>query len=140
MLKLILNVRDKNNYVVHIRNLKYYLEQGLVLQQINRCIKFKQSKWLKPCIDFNTEKRKASTSEFHKDLFKLLNNAVFGKTMENVREHVHFELANDSKRYEKCVSSPTFKRQHYINDQLVGIEKRKQLLNLINLYLQGLLF
>ncbi len=52
--KLILNVRDKTNYVVHIRNLKYYLETALVLKQINRCIKFKQSKWLKPWIDFNT--------------------------------------------------------------------------------------
>ena len=56
--KLILNVKDKSNYVVHIRNLKYYLEKGLVLKHVNRCIKFKQSTWLKPWIDFNTEKRK----------------------------------------------------------------------------------
>ena len=128
--KLILNVRDKTNYVVHIRNLKYYLENGLVLTKINRCIKFKQSKWLKPWIDFNTEKRRESTSEFHKDLFKLMNNAVFGKTMENVREHVDFELVHDAKRYEKCVSSPTYKYQHYIHDQLVGIEKTKSVVKL----------
>lgn len=101
--KLILNVKDKSNYVVHIRNLKYYLEKGLVLKHVNRCIKFKQSTWLKPWIDFNTEKRKESTSEFHKDLFKLMNNAVFGKTMENVREHVNFELVNDIKRYENVL-------------------------------------
>ena len=69
-----------------------------------------------------------------------MNNAVFGKTMENVREHVNFELVNDIKRYEKCVSSPTFKHQHYIHDQLVGIEKRNQLLILTNQYLLDLLF
>ena len=53
--KLILNVKDKSNYVVHIRNLKYYLEKGLVLKHVNRCIKFKQSTWLQPWVDFNTE-------------------------------------------------------------------------------------
>ena len=59
-----------------------------------------------------------------------MNNAVFGKTVENVREHVNFELVNDIKRYEKCVSSPTFKHQHYIHDQLVGIEKTKSVVKL----------
>ena len=100
--KLVLNLNDKHNYIIHINNLKYYLEKGMILKKINRCISFKQKQWLKPWIDFNTEKRKESTSEFHKDLFKLMNNAVFGKTMENVREHVNFELVNDIKRYEKC--------------------------------------
>ena len=120
--KLILNVQDKTNYVVHIRNLKYYLEKGLVLTNIHRCIKFKQNEWLKPWIDFNTEKRKESTNEFHKDLFKLMNNAVFGKTMEDVRSHADFELVDNIGRIEKCLNSPTFKHKHIINNELVGIE------------------
>ena len=74
--------------MIHIRNLKYYLEKGLVLKHIHRCIKFNQSDWLKECIDFNTEKRKEATNDFDKDLFKLMNNAVHGKTMEDVRGHV----------------------------------------------------
>ena len=128
--KLILSVRDKFKYVLHIRNLKYYLEKGLVLKHVHRCIKFKQSEWLQPWIDFNTEKRKASTNEFHKDLFKLMNNAVFGKTMENVREHVDFELVNSVKRLEKCLNSPTFKHRHFISEQLMGIEKIKAVVKL----------
>ena len=65
--------------MVHIANLKYYLQKGLVLKKINRCIKFKQKAWLQEWIDFNTDKRKEATNDFHKDLFKLMNNAVFGK-------------------------------------------------------------
>ena len=89
-------------YAIRIRNLKNYLEKGLILQKVHRCIKFKQVEWLKPWIDFNIDKRKASTNEFQWDLFKLMNNAVFGKCMENVKSHVDFELVNDIKRLEKC--------------------------------------
>ena len=102
----------------------------MILKQVHRCIEFKQVEWLKPWIDFNTAKRKASTNEFHKDLFKLMNNAVFGKTMENVREHVDFELVNDKKRLEKCLSSPTFKHQHFITEKLLGIEQIKSIVKL----------
>ena len=74
-----LSLEDKKNYVVHIRLLKFYLEHGLVLQKIHRVIKFKQSAWLKRYIDFNTNKRKQSTTDFEKDFFKLMNNAPYGK-------------------------------------------------------------
>ena len=67
-----------------------FWKKGLVLKRIHRCIKFKQIEWLKPWIDFFTDKRKASTNEFHKGLFKLMNNAFVWKAMENVREHVDF--------------------------------------------------
>ena len=89
---------DKDKYIIHIRNLKYYLEKGLVLKQVHRCIKFNQSNWLKECIDFNTDKRKEATNDFDKDLFKLMNNAVYGKTMEDVRGHVDFELVDTPER------------------------------------------
>ena len=82
--------------------MKYYLQKGLILKQVHRCIKFNQCNWLKPWINFNTQKRIESTNEFHKDLFKLMNNAVVGKTMENVRSHVDFELVNDIKRLENA--------------------------------------
>ena len=124
--KLILNVMDKTCYVVHIRNLKYYLEVGLKLKQIHRTIKFKQSEWLKKWIDFNTDKRIKSTNDFYKDLFKLMNNAVFGKTMEDVRSHQEFELVDNIVRLEKCLNNPTLKNRHIINDSLVGVEKIKQ--------------
>ena len=106
------------------------MQKGLILKHVHRCIKFKQCNWLDPWINFNTQKRIGSTNEFHKDLFKLMNNAVFGKTMENVRTHVDFELVNDIKRLEKCLNSPTFKHQHFTNDNLLGIEKIKPVVKL----------
>ena len=70
---------DKKKYVLHISALKFYLGHGLKLKKVHRVISFNQADCLKPCIDFNTEKRKNAKTEFEKDLFKLLNNAVYGK-------------------------------------------------------------
>ena len=92
--KLILNLKDKQNYVLHINILRIYLKHGLKIKKINRAISFKQKEWLKSWIDFNTEKRKNANSDFEKDLYKLMNNAVYGKTMENVREHINYELVD----------------------------------------------
>ena len=78
------------------------MQQGLTLNKINRCIKFKQKAWLQEWIDFNTDKRKEATNDFHKDLFKLMNNAVFGKTMENVRSHMDYELVDNINRLENA--------------------------------------
>ena len=128
--KLILNVMDKNNYVVHIQILKYYLKQGLKLKKVNRVVSFQQKCWLKPWMDFNTNKRKNATSDFEKDMYKLMNNAVYGKTMENVREHINFELVDTPEEYAKCVNNPTFKNRHIINESLVGVEKLRETVKL----------
>ena len=72
--KLASNLFDKKNYIIHYRNLKYYLEQGMVLEKVHRVLKFRQSPWLKKFIDFNTQQRARATSEFEKDFFKLMNN------------------------------------------------------------------
>ena len=99
--KLILNVMNKKRYVVNISVLKYYLEMGLKLTTIHRCITYKQKAWLKPWIDLNTSKRKEANNDFEKDLFKLMNNAVYGKTMEDVRNHLDLEIVKDKTRFEK---------------------------------------
>ena len=123
--KLILNVMDKKKYVLHISALKFYLEHGLKLKKVHRVISFNQADFLKPYIDFNTEKRKNAKTEFEKDLFKLLNNAVYGKTLENVRNHIDFELVNTPERFQKLVNKPSYKHRHIINESLVGVEKEK---------------
>ena len=89
--KLIPNLRDKEKYVLHYKNLKQYLDLGLQLTRIHRGIKFEESEWLKPYIDMNTKLRTKGNNDFDKDFFKLMNNSVFGKTMENIRNRVNIK-------------------------------------------------
>ena len=128
--KLVLNLNDKEKYVIHIRTLQFYLKQGLKLKKTHRAIKFEQKEVLKPYIEFNTEKRKNARNDFEKDVYKLMNNAIFGKTMEDKRKHLDFEVVSDETRYMKCVSNPNFKHSHIINESLVGVEKQKTKLKL----------
>ena len=85
--KLVCNLFNKKKYVTHINSLKQALNHGLKFKKIHRIIEFNQEAWLKPYIDMNTELRKAAKNDFENDLFKLMNNSVFGKTMENIRKH-----------------------------------------------------
>ena len=85
--KLVCSVRDKKNYVVHIKALKQALNRGLILKKVHGVIQFNQEAWLKSYIDMNSNSRKEVKNDFEKDFFKLMNNAVFGKTMEPVRKN-----------------------------------------------------
>ena len=84
----------------YISALKFYLQHGLRLKKAHRAISFKQANFLKPFIEFNTEKRKNAKNVFEQDLFKLMNNSVYGKTMENVRKHGDYELVNTPERFQ----------------------------------------
>ena len=90
--KLVSNVMSKKNYVVHYRNVQYYLSLGMILTKAHRILEFKQSPWMTPYINFNTHKWREATNISDKNLFKLLNNAVYGKTMENMRKRIKGKL------------------------------------------------
>ena len=96
--KLVSNLYDEKSYVVHIRSLKQALNHGLILKKVHILIQFNQEAWLQPYIDMNTELIKQGKNDFEKDFFKLINNAVFGKTIGNVRKHRDIKLVTTDKR------------------------------------------
>ena len=123
--KLVCNLNDKKNYIVHINVLKQALDHGLKLRTVHRVIEFEQETWLKEYIDVNTELRKKATNDFEKDFFKLMNSAVFGKAMENVRKHRDIKLVKTDKKRNKLVSEPNFHTMKLIDNNLAIIEMRK---------------
>ena len=123
--KLVCDLHNKKNYVVHIKSLKQALNHGLKLKKVHRIIKFNRKAWLKPYIDMNTELRKLTKDDFEKDLFKLMNNAAFGKTMENIRKHRDIKLVTTDKKRNKLVSEPNYHAMNYISEDLSIIEMNK---------------
>ena len=122
--KLVCNLCNKKKYVVHIRSLKQALNHGLKLKKVHRIIEFNQEAWLKTYIDMNTELRKLAKNDLEKDFFKLINNAVFGKTIENVRKHRDIKLVTTDKKRSKLVSEPNYHTINYISVNLSIIEMR----------------
>ena len=105
--RLVSNLINKNSYVIHYTNLQQCLELGMKLKKIHRILKFKQSDWMGPYIDFNTQKRMISNNEADKNFFKLMNNSVYGKTMENLRNRVKIKVVKNSQDFIKYTSRLT---------------------------------
>jgi hypothetical protein len=124
--KLIPNLNDKKKYIVHHKNLKLYIKHGLKLTKIHHAIRFTEVAWMKEYIDFNTNMRKMATSKFEKDFFKLMNNAVFGKTMENVRKYREVKLVTSEAKLTKLVASPRFKEFRIFGESLVGVHMARK--------------
>ena len=123
--KLVTNLHDKTDYVIHIRNLKQILNHGLILKTVHRVIKFNQKAWLKPYIDMNTKLRQKGKNNFEKDFVKLMNNAVFRKTMENVTKHRNIKLVTTKRRTNHLVSEQNYHTTNFFTENLLAIEMRK---------------
>ena len=123
--KLVCNLYDKENYPVHVLVLKPTLNQGLKLTKIHRVVEFRQEYWLKPYIDMNTDLRKDAINDFEKDFFKLMNNSVFGKTMENVWNDRDIRVVTTEKRISILASKPNYHSTKYISKDLLIMEMKK---------------
>src|SRR5688572_14037886 len=133
--KLVPNLMKKTNYVLHYRNLQFYLKMGMKLVKIHKILELEQSRWLKRYIDFNTAKRQVAKSAFEEDLFKLMNNSVFGKTMEQKRRHLEIRLVTNARRAKRFIARPTFQSFQIINDDLTVVKLTKS-----NVYLNKPLY
>jgi RNase P subunit RPR2 len=123
--KLVPNFYAKTSYVVHYRNLKYYLELGMKLTKIHKILEFEQSRWMKPYIDFNTAKRQVASSSFEKDLFKLMNNSCYGKTLQNNRKHLNVKIVTNARSAKRFIARPTFQSFNIVNDEVTVIKLLK---------------
>ena len=116
----------KLNYVIHIRNLKQALNCRLVLRKVHREIKFNQNAWPKPYIDMITDLRKKAKNDFEKDFFKLVNDAVLGKAMENIRKHRDIKLVPTERRRNYLVSEPDYHTSKFFTVNLLAIEMKNK--------------
>ena len=123
--KLTPNLRNKTKYILHHRNLGLYLSLGLKLTKIHRIIEFKQSGWLAPYIALNTDLRTNAKNNFEKDFFKLMNNSVFGKTMENIRNRKDIKLVTSKKSALKLIAKPNFKHRTIFTENLISVHMSK---------------
>lgn len=132
--KLVPNLMDKKKYVVHYKNLQLYLKLGMKIKKIHRILEFDEKPWMEPYIRLNTELRKKAKSSFEKDFFKLMNNSVFGKTMENIRKRVDIKLVrtdgSENEKLRKIIAKPNFNRRVKFSDELSAIHVHKTKLTL----------
>ena len=123
--KLIPTLLKKKKYVLHGQNLKLYLELGLKLKWIHRGIKFREEPWMKSYIELNTDLRTKGKNDFEKDFFKLINNSVFGKTMENIRNRVDVRLVGNREKAQKLIVKPNLKHWVCFDENLIGIHLKR---------------
>ena len=123
--KLIPNLKDKKNYVIHYKNLMQYISLGIELTKIHRGIRFVESDFMKLYINTNTNLRTQAKNNFEKDFFKLMNNSVFGKTIENIRNRVDVKLVNTEEKFKKLVAKPNFQSRKIFNENLISVHMKK---------------
>ena len=126
--KLLLHFNTRERYVVDYRTLQTYQAQGLVVSKVHRVLEFDQSAWMRPYIEKNTEFRRHARNDFEKDFYKLLNNSVFGKTMEDVRKRTDIQLVRpgiEAERLRKMIAKPTFASRKIFGEDLIAVQRRK---------------
>ena len=123
--KLCPDLKHKYNYVCSLRNLQFFIVQGLVLVKIHRILASDQSDFLKPYIDFNSSKRQLSCSKFESDFFKLCNNSIYGKTIEDLRKRSKVDIVKDATRARKLTTRPQFKGFHMLDENITVVQSMK---------------
>jgi hypothetical protein len=124
--KLVANLFDKTNHVIHYRELQVCLRNGMKLKKVHRAIAFDQSQWLRPYIEFNTDMRQKAKNGMEKDFFKLMNNSVYGKFLENVRNRREITFTTDLKVQQRLANSQWYLGYREFEGGLYGIERSRK--------------
>ena len=128
--KLLLTHEPKKNYVVHCKLLQLWMSLGVLVTKVHRAVEFKQENIFKEYISLNTRKRASATNDFDREYYKLRNNSLYGKTIENLKNRIDLRLCNDPVRLVTYTSKPLFKRSMKIADNLIGILLSKEVVTL----------
>ena len=138
--KLVCNLKNKLRYAVHYKNLKLYCILGMEVSKLHRVTSVQQSKWLKQYIDFNTQKRKESKSEFEKIFYKLMIYSVFGKTMENIKKYMNEKLVDKVSKLKLLTGQPNFKFFKTFSKELTVVHLSRPQITLNKLTYVGMVF
>jgi len=130
--KLVTTLLNKERYVVHYKNLLYYESKGMRVKTVHRVIQFREKNWLAEYINLNNKLRTGATTEFEKDFYKLMNNSVFGKTMENVWKRVNIKLVTSAEKAKKLISCPWYEYGTFkiFTEDLVAVHMPHKLVTL----------
>ena len=123
--KLLMSQYNKHNYCIHFKLLQYFINKGMQVTKIHNVVQFTQKQFLKPYIDFNSRQRAQAQNTFEKDFYKLKNNSLFGKTMEDVRKHSNYKLVTNKDTFQKLAASPLFYDRDIITEHITGIKMIK---------------
>ena len=128
--KLCPDLKDKQNYVCSLKNLQLFINHGLVLKKIHKVLVADQSDFLRSYIEFNSSKRLKATSKFESDFFKLCNNAIYGKTIEDLRKRSNVDIVKDPKKAKKLISKPQLKGFHILDEDVTVVQSIKSKIEL----------
>src|SRR5690606_20522972 len=125
---LIPTLKNQKNYLCHYRMLQFMINHGIILKKLHYIVRFDQKDFIRPYIEMNTQLRQKSKTKFEKNIFKLLNNSLYGKFIQNVFKYVNLKLLLNEKddKHFKLVNSPLFKRNIIFDSNFEAIEMKKE--------------
>ena len=126
--KLLQTLFDKKNYVVHYKLLQLYVQLGLRITKLHRVLQFNQERWLEPYITLNSNMRKNATNKFQQNYYKLMNNSVYGKTIESKRRQSRVEITRNAERAEKLVSKFEFERFKIFGENMAAMFSKPKII------------
>jgi hypothetical protein len=130
--KLVPDLTDRRNYVLHYQNLKFYLGKGMKLLRIRRAVMFKQRPWMRDFVEFITAKRQQSVSDFESSFWKLNLNSIYGRLLMDKSKHVNMRLVDQVKTFQRYAAKPNFKSVTFYNRDFVGVQMKPESIELRN--------